>query len=202
MPDFDVYFQINILDTFIDIWRPYGSPLAFLDGFGHRFGSRLASISIVLHSFFEHRFCMLFVLIVHVFLGAWNHVFYCKYNSFVHFRLFWKSMEFRRFRHPVGIILGTVWHTFRYFFGMYFCIDFWVPFFRRPASHTPSLARYGSPEVRRSRPKSIPNRPIIWSKATSFRPWVHFKAPPTQSWRNLHTHCLILNRPTECTMIS
>ena len=59
-----------------------------------------------LHSFFGHRFCIDFVSNFHAFLSAQNHVFYCKTNSFEHFSLFQKSMNFHRFWYPF-------WHNFR-----------------------------------------------------------------------------------------
>ena len=58
-----------------------------------------------LYAFFLHRFCREFRPIFHDFLDAQNHVFYCKTNSFEHFSLFQKSMNFHRFWHPF-------WHHF------------------------------------------------------------------------------------------
>ena len=86
-----------------------------------------------LHAFFEHRFCIDSVTFFHDFLDVQNHVFYCKTNSFVHFSLFQKSMNFHRFWSPFwhhfGSLLPLIFDTFSAsnfacLFGWHF-FDFW-----------------------------------------------------------------------------
>ena len=69
-----------------------------------------------LHAFFQHQFCIDFGLIFDSFLNGSNHVFYSKYHSSVHFRLFRKRIEKHGFRHtclpPFRFILALIFYTF------------------------------------------------------------------------------------------
>ena len=93
------------------------------------------------HAFFLYRFCIDSVMFFHDFLDVQNHVFYCKTNSFVHFSLFQKSMNFHRFWFPFwhhfGNLLTLIFNTFSIwdlaclfqclfhnFFGINFCMLF------------------------------------------------------------------------------
>ena len=86
-----------------------------------------------LHAFFLHRFCIDFKSNFDDFLSAQNHVFYCKTNSFEHFSLFQKSMNFHRFWHQFwhhfGSLLALIFDTFSIsnFACLFSCLfgDFW-----------------------------------------------------------------------------
>ena len=105
----------------------------FSSDLGLHLASILASFSIFLHSFFGHRFCIDFELNFHAFLSAQNHVFYCKTNSFEHFSLFQKSLNFHRFWppfwHHFGSLVALIFNTFSasIFACLFGCIffDFW-----------------------------------------------------------------------------
>ena len=82
----------------------------------HILASFLHHFPYFLHAFFQHRFCIDFVSIFDAFLGAQNHVLYCKTNSFGHFRLFRKNMKNHKSRNPFWYNFGSVFLYFSILF--------------------------------------------------------------------------------------
>ena len=133
----------------------------------HDFGSILPSFyllfALLFSSSISHRFLIDFWLIFDAFLHAQNHVFYCKTNSFGHFRFFWKNLKNQQFSHPFwhhfGIILASFFDTFSAsifgcLFGCHF-FDFWskmAPKMVRGNLHVSTLL------APRTAPKTHPQR--------------------------------------------
>ena len=96
-------------------WLPFGPLWRFRVDFGPHVGSLFVNFGMCWHPFFKPWFYVDFLSTFSRFLGAQNHVFYCKTNSFMHFRRFRTKVKKWWFCHPF-------WRHFEYLLAYFSCL--------------------------------------------------------------------------------